>query len=116
MKIDLQSKEVDNPTSQREAVLVLGCKAQSSQPSARKGAGTQTPTRNLGPSLAPAHSYAGVCACRSCNAALHRGDISTKARQGLGIRLQEVACTHLSECGSSGVDAIEREGVHVTER
>lgn len=46
---------MDNPTSQREAVLTLGSKAQRSQPSAPKGAGTQHLHRNPGPNLLPVH-------------------------------------------------------------
>lgn len=108
---------MDNPTSQREAVLVQGSKAQSSQPCAPKGEGTQTPTKEPRTELISSPftmlgsvpTEAAVLPCITVTLAL------CKARQDLGICLQEVACTHLSECGSSGDDAIERGGGQVTE-
>lgn len=70
--------------------------------------------RNPGPNLLPVHLLCwGLC--RPCSVALHCGDTGTKAKQGLGICLQELACTHLSEWGSSGDDAIERGGEQVIE-
>lgn len=109
---------MDNPASQREAVWDLGNKARGSQPFALKTAGTQTPTQESGTKLATVHSLCWGLCLQKLRIALHRGgDTGTKARQGLDICLffKGVVCTHLSECGSSGDDAIERERRQITE-